>query len=275
MVVNCLDCGALLFELGYRSDTRFATTQFTAKSSHVVETPTSTGSIPVRGNQERSLLSESLVVLVSQMSIFGLVEFDTLLIGRYCDDSQAGAWGAIRRLITVVSAPLLLVNAALPGFIAELHSQGEKIKLEKILRAASTLATPPAIVAFVGLFYFAFGGRVFGVAPWVVELASISYAFLDAFPAHDLILVSNDCRNGFDEELLRQLQEIIKHPHIRFQSFDSVENVVSAGIRHRKMRNQRLYAPTDSCAHSSCSGCRIRTKQQSKAVGYSGWLRPH
>ena len=69
---------------------------------------------------------------------------------------------SVRRLITVVSAPLLLVNAALPGFIAELHSQGEKIKLEKILQAASTLATPPAIVAFVGLFYFAFGGRVFG-----------------------------------------------------------------------------------------------------------------
>jgi len=71
---------------------RFATTQFSAKSSHVVETLTLTGSTPVRANQERSLLSESLMVMISQMSIFGLVEFETLLIGRYCDDSQVGAW---------------------------------------------------------------------------------------------------------------------------------------------------------------------------------------
>jgi len=154
------------------------TAQFSAKSVAAKATPTSTDSTPVRLNQDRSLLSESLIVLVSQMSVFGLVEFETLLIGRYCDDSQVGAWGAIRRLITVVSAPLLLINAAIPGFIAELHSQGEKAKLEKILRAASTLATPPAFVAFVGLFFF--GDRVLAMFEPGFAIAWSSLALLAA-----------------------------------------------------------------------------------------------
>ncbi len=101
-----------------------------------------------------SLLGESMKVLVSQLSIFGVVELETLLVGRYCNDIEVGAWGAIRRLISLVSAPLLMINAAIPSFVAELHSQGDKQKLERLLRAASTVSSPPAILGFVFLYLF-------------------------------------------------------------------------------------------------------------------------
>ena len=106
--------------------------------------------LPLRSN----LIAEGGKVLVSQLAIFGLVEYETLLVGRYCDDIEVGVWGAIRRLIALVGGPLLLINAAVPSFIAELHAAGETKRLEKMLRAASALATPFAIAAFGLLFFF-------------------------------------------------------------------------------------------------------------------------
>lgn len=94
-----------------------------------------------------SLISESLKILVSQMALYGLLVFETLLVGRYCSDIQVGAWGAIRRLINAVSAPLMLINNAIPSFVAELLASDDRSRLEKLLRTTSTLALPPALGA--------------------------------------------------------------------------------------------------------------------------------
>ncbi|MCC9654434.1 lipopolysaccharide biosynthesis protein [Rhodopirellula halodulae] len=99
--------------------------------------------------------------MISQMAVFGLVEFETLLVGRYCTDVEVGTWGAIRRMISLVSAPLLLINAAVPTFIAELYSAGDLKQLQRLLRTTSTIATPPALIAFL-LFLF-FGDAVLSV----------------------------------------------------------------------------------------------------------------
>ena len=100
-----------------------------------------------------SLLGEGGKVLVSQLAIHGIVEVETLLIGKHCSADEIGAWGLIRRLMSVVSAPLLLINASIPSFVAELYGKGEKAKMEKLLRGAATIASPPAIIAFVALFF--------------------------------------------------------------------------------------------------------------------------
>lgn len=126
----------------------------------------------------KSLLSESMKVLVSQMAIFGLVEFETLLVGRYCSDVQIGAWGAVRRLIAVVSAPLLLINAAIPTFVAELHQSGERSRLERLLRTASSVATPPAVIAFTAILLF--GKTILTSFDPAFESASTCFAMLAA-----------------------------------------------------------------------------------------------
>lgn len=102
----------------------------------------------------QTLVGEGGKVLVSQLAIYGIVEVETLLIGKHCSDDQIGAWGLIRRLMSAVSAPLLLINASIPSFVAELYGKGEIQKMEKLLRAASTIATPPAIIAFFLLLFF-------------------------------------------------------------------------------------------------------------------------
>ena len=129
---------------------------------------------------------ESGKVLISQLSVFGIVEFETILIGRYCDDASVSVWGLIRRLIMFVSAPLLLVNAAIPSFVAQMHGRGEIRKMEQLLRASATLATFPSLVALVLLAVagpWIFGAYEFspklGYGPLIV-LASANVAFVVA-----------------------------------------------------------------------------------------------
>ena len=121
------------------------------------ETPTQEIPFPSVGN----LLSEGSKVLASQMAIFGIIELETILIGKYCDDIQVGAWGAIRRLMAIVSAPLLLINAAIPSFVAELHDKRDFKRMERLLRAASAVCVPPSLIAFVALYFF--GGQLLSV----------------------------------------------------------------------------------------------------------------
>ena len=113
---------------------------------------------PPDATPPRSMLAEGGKVLVSQLSVMGVVEYETILVGRSCSDVEIVAWGAIRRLITLVSAPLALINAAIPSFIAELYGRGELQKMERLLRLTSTLATPPALIAMVAT--WGFGERI-------------------------------------------------------------------------------------------------------------------
>lgn len=133
----------------------------------------------------REIASESMKVLVSQMAIFGIVEFETLLVGKYCTDVEIGAWGAIRRVISVVSGPLLLINAAIPSFVAELYSKGDMRRLEKLLRFSSTIATPPACIAFMLIFLF--GKQILGYFDPSFE---VGYPSLTILAASNIVFVA-------------------------------------------------------------------------------------
>lgn len=100
------------------------------------------------------LIREALKVTVSQLAIYGLIEFETILIARSCGEIEVGAWAAIRRVMAVVSAPLLLVNAAIPGFVSELYATKDFRRLKKLLQVTALFATPMAIFAALGLLIF-------------------------------------------------------------------------------------------------------------------------
>ncbi|TWT49645.1 hypothetical protein Pla22_48430 [Rubripirellula amarantea] len=132
------------------------------------------------------LFSESSKVLVSQVATRGITDIETILIGKYCSSEMINTWGAIRRLMIAVSAPLQFINAAIPGFIAELHSHRDYKKMERLLRGTCTLATPPAIVAFVGICFF--GGWMLAIfdpaftigTPSLILLAAANVIFVGA-----------------------------------------------------------------------------------------------
>ncbi|TWT49648.1 Polysaccharide pyruvyl transferase [Rubripirellula amarantea] len=58
------------------------------------------------------------------------------------------------------------------------------------------------------------------------EMSALASTIAEAFPDHTVSLVSNDCRAGFDEEMLTNLESQIQHPRIRFCHFDYPDQVV-------------------------------------------------
>jgi len=61
----------------------------------------------------------------------------------------------------IVGTPLVVANAALAPMIAELHSQGQRQRLEHLVRAGATLSALPAL--FVVVLYLAAGEALLGL----------------------------------------------------------------------------------------------------------------
>ena len=80
------------------------------------------------------MLREGGPIFVSQLTVIGFVQFETLLVGIFAGPADIAAYGAIRRMMTIVGAPLLLINSALPTFVADLFDQK---KMEKPGNAAA------------------------------------------------------------------------------------------------------------------------------------------
>ena len=127
----------------------------------------------------RSLVSEGAKVLISQLAVMGLVEIETLWIGRYCDDREINAWGVIRRLMEVVSGPLLLINAAIPSFVAELYAAGRTDALRRLLQSTAAAATPVALLGFITLYFFG-GSFLASYDPAYVEVGRVPLLILTA-----------------------------------------------------------------------------------------------
>jgi O-antigen/teichoic acid export membrane protein len=100
------------------------------------------------------VFSISLPLWTSSVTAFLLAQAPLWVIGAYLDEGEVALYVAALRLVTLVSMPLILVNLVVPPFIAELYSMGERLRLQRVLRSAATLAGLPAfavLAAFVTL----------------------------------------------------------------------------------------------------------------------------
>ncbi|MBX3426436.1 MAG: polysaccharide biosynthesis C-terminal domain-containing protein [Pirellulales bacterium] len=94
---------------------------------------------------------ESLPNLFNQLIALAITEFDVLWVGVFADEAAIADYGVARRLTLFVTAPLLLASVALAPFVAELHSQGQRARLERMLRGTATLLAAPSLLGLVGL----------------------------------------------------------------------------------------------------------------------------
>lgn len=98
-----------------------------------------------------TLLREALPLLVTQLFTAFLTQADLWFVAAYAGDSDVAVYGGVRRLLTFVTAPLLLINVALPTFITDLHVQNRRRELEDLLRWTATVASVPATLALLAL----------------------------------------------------------------------------------------------------------------------------
>lgn len=110
----------------------------------------------------RRILAVSLPMLVTNLSAFALsYQLDLWLLGLFHPEEEVALYGAAARLIFIIAAPVMIINAVVPPVIAELDAQGRKPMLERVLRSASSVGSLSA-VAVLGVFVVA-GGPLLGL----------------------------------------------------------------------------------------------------------------
>jgi O-antigen/teichoic acid export membrane protein len=93
----------------------------------------------------RDIISEGMPNLVSLVSTLGVSHLEILMIGQMCSDPNVAVYAGMKRLVQLTSAPLLMVNSALPTFIVDLVTQGKLARLEEILRGSATVCLLPLL----------------------------------------------------------------------------------------------------------------------------------
>ncbi len=103
--------------------------------------------LPGGGNTEIfEILRTSAPLLVNNVSFYLISNAGLWVVGAYLPVSEVAVYGAVVRLVTLVSIPLWIVNMVVQPFIAEQNTLNRRGDLERVLRAAATLAGLPAVI---------------------------------------------------------------------------------------------------------------------------------
>ena len=106
----------------------------------------------------RTVLRHGPPFLLVRLNIWLLAGADLWVLGMFRSAEEVAIYGAASRVALIVGTPLTVANAALAPMIAELHSQGQSSRLERIVRASATLSALPSLL--VVAVYLAFGGTL-------------------------------------------------------------------------------------------------------------------
>jgi O-antigen/teichoic acid export membrane protein len=103
---------------------------------------------PVR---PKEVLDDAIPFLAIAMTAFVLQSADIWILGAWGDSERTVAvYVNASKLVTFVVMPLLVVNLVMPPIVAEMYAQGNTARLERTLRAFSTLAGVPSLLILVG-----------------------------------------------------------------------------------------------------------------------------
>lgn len=99
----------------------------------------------------REILAIAWPMCVSGVAIAILGQADLWIMGIFWEQHDVGVYGAVKRLVALVTISLLITNAVIPPLIAELNTHSKKETLQSALRATTTIAAIPAL-AVLGIF---------------------------------------------------------------------------------------------------------------------------
>lgn len=106
---------------------------------------------------------------------FILTQADVWIVGIFCSPEDVAIYGASVRIVSLVSMPLIILNAVVPPLIVEMYTTGKIQKLEAILRKVTFIAALPAILLVI--VFMSFGDVL------------LSYIYDDYYKAGYLILI--------------------------------------------------------------------------------------
>jgi O-antigen/teichoic acid export membrane protein len=99
------------------------------------------------------ILRASGPILVTNLSFYFISNAGLWIVGAYEPVSEVALYGAVVRLVTLISIPLSIVNLVMQPYIAEQNTLNRKGDLERMLRAAASMAgLPGAVLLLVFIF---------------------------------------------------------------------------------------------------------------------------
>jgi O-antigen/teichoic acid export membrane protein len=98
----------------------------------------------------REVLDDALPFLAIAMTAFVLQAADIWILGALDSETAVAVYANASKLVTFVVMPLLVVNLVMPPIVAEMYAQGRTARLERTLRAFSTISGVPSLLVLVG-----------------------------------------------------------------------------------------------------------------------------
>ena len=126
---------------------------------------------------------ESWPNLLNQLIGIALVELDLFWVTCLAGEETVAAYGVVRNLRLLVTAPLLVGTVSLAPFVAELFSKGNLSGLERLLRGTATMFAIPSLAVLAGMLLFPeliirlTFGQAFTEASLALSIASIGCIF--------------------------------------------------------------------------------------------------
>ncbi|HEX6143935.1 MAG TPA: oligosaccharide flippase family protein [Geminicoccaceae bacterium] len=84
---------------------------------------------------------------VVRLNLWLMAGADLWVLGMFRPAEEVALYGAASRLALLIRLPLVASNAILAPVVAELHQQRDPKRLERVIRAAATAGTLPALLA--------------------------------------------------------------------------------------------------------------------------------
>jgi len=100
------------------------------------------------------LLSVAWPMWSTNITLLLLTQADIWIVGSFLTVNDVAIYGAATRLIMAISVSLMILNSVVSPVIADLFSRQQHTRLERTLRAGTTLAAIPSVLAML-VFYLA------------------------------------------------------------------------------------------------------------------------
>lgn len=114
-----------------------------------------------------SVVREALPIMLVQVLSFAVAQLDIWIVGSCCTHEALAVYAVARRMSLLVAIPLTQVGLVVASTISELYAQGDRRRLELVLRGGATVAFVAALALAVSL----------AITPGVVLAAVFGPAF--------------------------------------------------------------------------------------------------
>lgn len=106
----------------------------------------------LKGNEQlkgREVIAIAWPLLITNFTVFALIQADIWILGTFRSQEDVAIYGAVVRMVALVTLPLIVVNAVVPPLITEMYTQGRIKELGQVLRKTTTIATIPALIVLI------------------------------------------------------------------------------------------------------------------------------